>query len=236
MALPSSGQISFSDIATITKGNATSEISIGEANTRYLFGVPSGSISISTGYGKPAAGSNTYSTPGSYSWLVYPYQTVFANVAAGGGGGGEGAYYAFLYYFAIAEGGSGGNSGANSSFNGLSATAGTGGGGGGFASFGGAGTNGGGSGGSVTTGGGGAGGGGGSGYFNYAFQPAYSGGNGGAGGKVTQQWSHQITSGFPVWAGSYPVTVGGGGGVNVGGYNAGTPGNGANGWVTINWS
>jgi len=52
MALPSSGPISFSDINVELGVSATATRSLNDATTRALFGVASGQISMSDGYGK----------------------------------------------------------------------------------------------------------------------------------------------------------------------------------------
>lgn len=52
MALPSSGAISFSQINVELGVSATATRSLNDSTTRTLFGVPSGQISMSQGYGK----------------------------------------------------------------------------------------------------------------------------------------------------------------------------------------
>jgi hypothetical protein len=52
MALPSSGSISLGQVNTELGASATATRSLGEATTRTLFGVASGAISMSDGYGK----------------------------------------------------------------------------------------------------------------------------------------------------------------------------------------
>ncbi len=52
MPLPSSGPISLSQVNTELGLSSTATISMGNSNVRTLFGVPSGAISMSNGYGK----------------------------------------------------------------------------------------------------------------------------------------------------------------------------------------
>ena len=52
MALPASGQISLNDVNVELGLTATAQIGLGDANVRGLFGVASGQISMSDGYGK----------------------------------------------------------------------------------------------------------------------------------------------------------------------------------------
>jgi hypothetical protein len=52
MALPASGQISLNDVNVELGNSATAQIGLGDAAVRGLFGVASGQISMSDGYGK----------------------------------------------------------------------------------------------------------------------------------------------------------------------------------------
>src|SRR6056300_606945 len=52
MALQSSGIIKFSDINVELDNNPTDELSLSDPDLRTLFETPSGTIKISTGYGK----------------------------------------------------------------------------------------------------------------------------------------------------------------------------------------
>ena len=67
MPLPSSGPISLGQVAQITKGSSTATVSLGDNETRTLFGVASGIISMLSGRGKPPPGSSSYTIPGTYS-------------------------------------------------------------------------------------------------------------------------------------------------------------------------
>ena len=52
MTLPASGPISMADVNTELQLSSTATISLNDTNVRTLFGVPSGAISMSDGYGK----------------------------------------------------------------------------------------------------------------------------------------------------------------------------------------
>lgn len=243
MPTPSSGQISMSQIGNIVKGSATAQISLGESGTRTLFGVAaSGQISITSGYNKPAAGSASYSTPGSYTFFVPVYEFLTVDVMGGSGGGGGGADNNPGFYNC---GGNPGGSATESRFASSTPVVGGGGGGGGPGNNNYAGSNGNASGGDTNyvgnpsfCYGGGAGGP----SFNYP-----SGGTGGYSGRAIKGWKHASTSGNPSWGSSITVTVGSagaGGGGGQGAFNGfvffctgGRNGSsGTNGFVNMAWS
>ena len=62
MALPASGQISLNDVNVELGNSATAQIGLGDAAVRGLFGVASGQISMSDGYGKANEFSLTISS------------------------------------------------------------------------------------------------------------------------------------------------------------------------------
>lgn len=228
MALPSSGQIAFSDIASIVSASSTAESSLNSFDIRYLLGDTSGQIVITDGYSKPANNSYSYTGSGAYSLVVPAYQYMSADVRGGGQGGNGGSgsdtcvgwcgQFCFFPYCCNGRGGAAGDAGGSSYFRvgGIDVTAyggSSGGAGGGY-------------GGSVISGGGAGGGSGGS-----AF--GCSGGNGSTGaggGRVTNSWTKGIDG--PSYASTCSIFVGGGGG---GGYNAG--GTGGTGAVYVSvWS
>jgi hypothetical protein len=228
MALPSSGQISFSQIASIVYANAGVASGLNDSDIRYLLDKTSGQIAISDGYSKPANNSYSYTSSGAYSLVVPAYQYMAADVRGGGGGGNGGSgsdtcvgwcgQLCFFPYCCNGRGGEGGGAGGSSYFRvgGIDVTA--------YGGSGGA--SGGGYGGDVITGGGGTGGSAGS-----AF--GCSGGNGsagGGGGRVTNSWTKGVNG--PGYATTASIFVGGGGN---GGYNAG--GTGGTGAVYVSvWS
>jgi len=61
MTLPVSGPISMADVNTELQLSSTATISLNDTNVRTLFGVPSGAISMSDGYGKEYMKSLTIS-------------------------------------------------------------------------------------------------------------------------------------------------------------------------------
>ena len=222
MALQSSGQIAFSDIAGIVFNNSNAYTELNNSDIRYLLGVSSGEISITSAYSKPVAASYSYTSPGAYSLVVPAYQYFNVDVRGGGGGGNGGngsntnvCWCGMGCFFGCCGGQSGGAPGAaggESYIRGggidVTAYAGTGGGvGSGY-------------GGTVINGGGGGGG--------SAGTPwGCSGGGGsagGGGGRVTNAFTKSSGS-APYYASTCNILVGGGGG---GGYhNGGTGGSGA---------
>lgn len=231
MPTPASGQIALSDVAWVVYNNYSTQVTLNDGDVRTLAGIGSGQISLANLYNKPTAGNTggTYYSPGSYTWIVVPYQTLYAQVAGGGGGGGGGCGgQAFTYGCVNFCASSSGTGGAGSTFNGLT---GNGGGGGGQCNSG-VGAAGGGSGGTVYTGSGGAGGAGGvPGGVNCNQS---NGSAGGAGGRTDGSW--RKGSNGPAYGASLGLSVGGGGtGVSDGCRPA--PGaTGGSGWVYIAWS
>ena len=91
MALPSSGAISLSQVDTELGLSSTATIGLGCTNVRTLFGVSSGAISMSDGYGKSNClrGCAVFTgAGGTYSWIVPCNVHSISVVAVGGGGGG----------------------------------------------------------------------------------------------------------------------------------------------------
>ena len=217
MALPSSGEISFSQIAAIVYNNSAAASGLNDSDIRYLLGDTSGQIIITDGYSKPVSNSYSYTSAGAYSLVVPPYQYMDVDVRGGGQGGNGGSgsdtcvgwcgQLCFFPYCCNGRGGEGGGAGGTSYFRvtGVDVTAyggSSGGAGGGY-------------GGSVVNGGGAGGGSGGS-----AFGCSGGNGSGGnAGGRVTASFTKG--SNGPGYALTCSIYVGDGGG---GGYNAGGTG------------
>jgi len=235
MTLPASpNPISMSQVNDELGFATTATLSL--YNTPYLrtlFGVPSGTISMSSGRGKTLAGSQTYNTPGTYSFTVPLYKTMTVTVNGGGGGGkgGGGTVSSFLLENGTTEytyvSGSQGGSGTLSRFNAptnLIANPGTGGGSNGTAT--GGDTN--------TTGGAGNGGNGGTGNDNGLGGNPPDGFNGGNGGRAVSTYIR--TSGGLTVGAVISLTVGsrGSGGSGAGGGSSGSSG--GYGSVVISWT
>lgn len=231
MATPSSGQISFSQIAQIVSGSATAQVDMNSSDVRALLGVSSGQISITSAYSKPVANSYSYTTAGDYTLAISPFQSMSIDTRGGGQGGNGGSgsdtclgwcgQYCFFNYCCNGRGGNAGAAGDSSYFrvSGVVDVTAYGGTSSGVGS---------GYGGTVTNGGGGAGG-----SMGYAF--GCSGGNGSAGnagGRVTTSYTKGVSGpGYTATTGlSASIHVGGGGG---GGYNAGGTGGGGAVYVSI---
>jgi hypothetical protein len=226
MALPASGQISFSQIAQIVYNNASGMISLNDADVRYLLLNTSGQISISNGYNQPVACTYTYSTAGTYTLVTPAYQTMGVTAKGGGQGGNGGTgsdtctgwcgQFCFFPFCCNGRGGAAGSSGGDSYFRiegntiNIIATGGTSSG------------NGGGSGGVVTSGGGGAGG-----TAGVAFGCTGSAGSVGYPGGSSANTLTKAVNG-PPYSNTISIGVGAGG---AGGYNAG--GTGGGGSVTV---
>ena len=127
MTLPASGAISLNNVNVELGLSGTTSINMNQASVRTLFGVASGAISMSDGYGK----SNTIAI----GYTVVAGGGGGGNVTAGayrsGGGGGAGALRFTTANiasgaFAVTVGGGGGSAtnGTDSSFNGLTSTGG----------------------------------------------------------------------------------------------------------------
>ncbi len=98
MALQSSGPIALSDVNAELGRNSFAPISLGEAAVRDLFGIASGPIRLSDGYGKSAIpptlvyGQQAFTSPGTYSWIAPAGVYQISAVCIGGGAGGGGGY------------------------------------------------------------------------------------------------------------------------------------------------
>jgi hypothetical protein len=91
MTLPVSGAISFNAINVELGVAGTTTANINQASYRTLAGVPSGTISLSNFYGKSNIipyGCATYTTAGTYSFVVPTGASKICVVCVGGGGAG----------------------------------------------------------------------------------------------------------------------------------------------------
>jgi len=94
MALNSTGAISLGgsttgqSVAVELGQSATAAISLNDSAVRTLAGAVSGAISMSSLRGKSSSGSQSYTSPGTYSWVAPAGVTKVSVVAVGGGGGG----------------------------------------------------------------------------------------------------------------------------------------------------
>jgi len=218
MPLPSSGQISFSQIASIVYSNAGASSGLNDFDIRYLLDKTGPvQISITDGYSKPASGNYSYTSEGAYSLVVPAYQNMSVDVRAAGSGGNGGTgsdtcigwcgQFCFFPYCCNGRGGNPGGTGGASYFRvgGIDVTA-----------YGGSsGAAGGGYGGTVIAGGGGGGG-----SAGVAFGCSGSAGSaGGGGGRVVASFTKGVNG--PGYAQTIAILVGRGG---DGGYNAGGQG------------
>lgn len=95
MALQSSGPISLSDLNAELGRSANTPISLGEDAVRELFGIPSGIIRLSDGYGKSSImptlvyGQQSYTSPGIYGWIAPAGVNSVSVVCIGAGGSGS---------------------------------------------------------------------------------------------------------------------------------------------------
>lgn len=229
-AIPSTGSVSFSQIAQVVYNNSTNTLDLNNTDIRYLLGAGGvgTAISLSAARGKPAATSYSYTTAGTYTLAVPPYQTMTLDVrgAGQGGNGGTGSQtctgwcgqYCFFPYCCNGYGGVAGSSGAASYYRVSAVSSPTGScpaidvtGNGGSSSGAGSGY-----GGTVTTGGGGAGG-----AAGYAEGCSGSAGTvGNAGGRVTASFTKAVNG--PAYGASATIVVGAGGaGGSVGGGTGG---------------
>lgn len=98
MALQSSGPIALSDVNAELGRSPSAPISLGEAAVRDLFGIASGPIRLSDGYGTSAIpptlvyGQQAFTSPGTYSWIAPADVYQISAVCIGGGAGGGGGY------------------------------------------------------------------------------------------------------------------------------------------------
>ena len=98
MTLQSSGAISLSNVNVELGRSSTATICMNCSGVRTLFGVSSGSISMSSGYGKSniPVGSSTYTAPGAYTFVVPQHTTRLSGLAiSGGSAGGRPSHYIY---------------------------------------------------------------------------------------------------------------------------------------------
>jgi len=125
MALNSSGAISLGgsttgqSVAVELGVSATGQISLNDTVVRTLAGVSSGAISLYNLYSKSNAGSQSYTTPGIYSWIAPAGVTSVSVVVVGSGGNGANGEPSLGYA------GFGGGGGALAYKNNISVTPGT---------------------------------------------------------------------------------------------------------------
>jgi hypothetical protein len=104
----------MANVNTELQRSSTTTVSLNDTIVRTLFGVPSGQISMSNGYGKAYTipGNSGILTSGS-SFTLPTTSGLTINVlvigAGGGGGGGSGRTFASGYYTGGGAGGAGGN-------------------------------------------------------------------------------------------------------------------------------
>lgn len=114
MTLPASGPISMANVNTELQRSSTTTVSLNDTIVRTLFGVPSGQISMSNGYGKAytVPGNSGILTSGT-SYTLPSTSGLTINIlvigGGGGGGGGSGRTFASGYYTGGGGGGAGGN-------------------------------------------------------------------------------------------------------------------------------
>jgi len=94
MTLPASGPLSLSAVNTELQLSSTATISLNDASVRTLFAVPSGAISMSSGYGKAytiPGNSGILTTGSSFTLPSTSGLTISVLVIGSGGGGGGGS-------------------------------------------------------------------------------------------------------------------------------------------------